>query len=165
MRERVELGRVSGVFGVRGWVKVFSHTRPRDEILNYQPWFLRVDGEWREFRLEQGREQSATLVAKLSGCDDRNAAQQLIGCTIAVAEAQLARLDTGEYYWRDLVGLRVITESGEEIGQVKHLMETGANDVLIIEGERERLIPFTAQAVRKVNLADNTLVVDWDPEF
>lgn len=164
--KRIVLGRVSGLFGVRGWVKVFSETEPREGIVNYNPWQLRVRGEWRSIEVESGQRHGKTVVAKLAGIDDRDQAAGLIGADIAVARSQLPRTDTDEIYWADLEGLAVETTEGAALGTVSHLIETGANDVLVVKGERERLIPFVREkVVKSVDLGEGRLVVDWDPEF
>ena len=146
-------------------MKVYSDTRPRQNILEYSPWYLQREGRWEARELLAGRRQGKTLVAHLEGCNDREAARQLMGATIAVRRSQLG---TGgeEYYWTDLEGLRVVTETGEELGVVDHLIETGSNDVLVVKGERERLIPWLPeQVIRSVDLEQGLLVVDWEPEF
>lgn len=167
-RERfVILGRVSGVYGVQGWVRVQSETQPRQNILGYTPWFLRRGELGQAYRLESGRPQGKAIVAKLAGVDDRDQAAALVGLDIAVKRSQLADdLAPGEYYWVDLEGLAVETVAGVSLGRVDHLMETGANDVLVVQGDRERLIPYLpGQVVVEVDLAAGRLLVDWDPEF
>ncbi|HEX7030409.1 MAG TPA: ribosome maturation factor RimM [Gammaproteobacteria bacterium] len=164
--KRVALGRVSGLFGVRGWVKVFSGTEPREGILDYSPWQLRVRGEWRSVKVEAGKRHGRNVVAKLAGVDDRDAAAALLDAEIAVSRGQLPKAAGDEIYWTDLEGLAVRTEAGVELGTVDHLLETGANDVLVVKGERERLIPFIRdQVVKQVDLDQGVLIVDWDPEF
>lgn len=163
---RVILGQVAGLYGVKGWVRVFSHTQPRDNILRYSPWRLRLAGEWKELPVETGRRHGKGVIAKLAGVEDRDAAARLLGADIAVARSQLPRPAEGEYYWADLEGLEVLTLEGVSLGRVSHLLETGANDVLVVRGERERLIPFTPGiAVREVDLAGGRICVDWDPDF
>ncbi len=163
----IVLGRVSGLYGVRGWVKVFSHTQPRDNILRYSTWYLQRNGEWVEARLEEGRTQGKGVVAKLHGCDDRDAAAALMESTIAIHRSQLPRAQKGEYYWAELQGLRVSNLDGVELGVVDHLLETGANDVLVVnDGTTERLIPFVQeQFVTAIDLEKGEMTVDWDPEF
>jgi len=165
--EFVILGRVSGVLGLAGWVKVHAETREREGILGYNPWYLRGTTGWQPYRLIEGRVQgSGVVVAQLEGVGDRNAAQALIGAEIAIRREQLPKLKRGEYYWSDLEGLKVVNTEGIGLGNVSHLFETGANDVLVVrDGERERLIPFTKDAVRNVDLAAQVIRVDWDPEF
>jgi len=160
------MGRVSGLFGVQGWVKVYSYTEPRKGILDYSPWFIRRAGEWEQHELRAGHPQGKGLVVHLQDFDDRDQAAQLLGCDIAVRRDQLPRLGAGEYYWSDLEGLRVENLDGVELGRISHLFETGANDVIVVQGRREYLIPYTwGMAVRKIDLAMGLMVVDWDPDF
>lgn len=160
---RVTVGRVVGLFGVRGWVKVYSHTRPREAILNYSPWLLEINGSWRDFEVVEGRQQGKGVIARLRGYDDRDAAMALVGSEIAVAMAQLPPTQNNEYYWAQLEGLRVVTLDGDELGAVSHLFETGANDVMVVKGERERLIPFSKNTIQRVDLTGGVIHVDWDP--
>lgn len=163
---RVTLGQINGLYGVRGWVKVFSHTQPRENILGYSPWQLRLAGEWHELAVETGRGHGKGVIAKLAGIDDRDAATKLHGAEIAVWREQLPPPTGDEFYWTDLEGLAVRTLQGVDLGTVSHLIETGANDVLVVRGERERLIPFLmGQTVTQVDLQAGLLIVDWDPEF
>lgn len=165
------LGKVSGVYGVKGWVKLFSFTEPREGILDYKNCFLKRPGaksgeQWQPLQITQGRKQGKGVVAKIEGCDDRDQAMLLIGSEIAINNDQLAELAENEYYWKDLIGMAVINQDDVDLGKVTNLMETGANDVLIVEGDRERLIPFTQGiAVIEVNLDEKLIKVDWDPEF
>ena len=161
----VLLGRISGLYGVEGWVKVFSHTQPRENILRYSSWYLREDDRWVRHSLIKGRRHGKAVVAFLEGCSDRDQARALIGADIAIAREQLPRPKQGEYYWSDLIGLEVMTVNGERLGRVDYLMETGANDVLVIVGERERLVPFIDEVITSVDLEEGRLTVDWDPEF
>lgn len=166
MSDWVVLGRVSGLFGVNGWVRVFSHTTPREGIARYQPIFLKRQGEWREFKIEASRAHGAGVVLKFAGCDDRDQAAVLIPSELAIRRAQLPPPAPGEYYWADLEGMRVVTVAGFELGVVSHLLATGANDVLVVKGERERLLPFVKeQVVMAVDLEQRLMTVDWDPDF
>jgi 16S rRNA processing protein RimM len=160
----VPLGFISGVYGVKGWVKVHSYTRPREAILEYKHWLLGPDR--RQVTLRDGRRQGKTLVASINGIGDRDAASALVQVEIAVKREQLPALAAGEYYWADLVGLEVRTCEGIRLGTVERLVETGANDVLVVQGDRERWIPFVlGQYVTGVDLTEGRLEVDWDPEF
>ncbi|NNF96055.1 MAG: ribosome maturation factor RimM [Halobacteria archaeon] len=164
------LGRVSGLFGVKGWIRVYSDTEPRDNILNYSPWYLRRQDGWQPYEVIAGRPHGKGIVAHLANCPDRDAAAELIGSTIAIWRDQLPAAAEDEYYWSDLRGLKVITTQGVELGRVVNLMETGANDVLVVreagEQGREHLIPFIRQQViQEVDLENGQLTVDWDPEF
>ncbi len=162
----VVVGSVSGLYGVRGWLKVHSYTAPRENILSYSPWYLLLEGQWRVMHPQEGRRQGKAVAVCLAGCNDRDQASALLGAEIAVRRDQLPEAADDEYYWLDLEGLRVRTLQGVDLGLVDHLFETGANDVLVVRGERERLIPYLwGQVVRSVDLRGRVMVVDWDPEF
>ena len=162
----VTVGRIVGVFGVRGWVKVQSHTKPRDNLLRYRPWLILESGAFHEREVLDTQHHSKGIVALLAGCSDPTNALPLVGCDIAVRREIFPPPGEGEYYWTDLIGLQVTTLQGVELGKVSHLIETGANDVLVIRGERERLVPYLPEkVVCEVDLAGGRLFVDWDPEF
>lgn len=160
------VGKISGVFGVKGWVKIFSYTDPRDNILEYSPWTLIKGDETRTINVVDGKVQGKTIVVQFDGVDDRNQAESFIGFDIFITQDQLPKPAKGEYYWSDLIGMKVDTVNGIHLGQIDSLLETGANDVLIVKGERERAIPFLqGQTIMDVDLVAGTIVVDWDPEF
>lgn len=161
----VILGRVSGLFGVRGWIKVFSHTSPRTNILDHKTWYLSMEGGREKVLVKDGRAHGKGVVARLEGFDDRDRAAELLGADIAVPRDRLPEAEEGRFYWTDLEGLRVQTLEGDELGKVDHLIETGSNDVMVVKGERERLIPFIDQVISAVNLDAGVITVDWDPEF
>lgn len=148
-------------------MKVFSFTEPRENILRYSPWILRKNSQTREIKVSGGQRQGNTVVAQLDGIADRDAATALIGWQILIKKEQLPKPKPGEYYWADLVGLKVETREGVPLGVVDHLLETGANDVLVVvDGETERLIPFLQQhTVLNIDLNAALMVVDWDPDF
>jgi len=160
----VTVGRIVGLFGVSGWVKVHSHTRPRAAILKYNPWRLRLKDGWKEVALRDGRMQGKGVVASLAGCDDRETARGLIGVDIALAIAQLPQPGRGEFYWAQLEGLEVVNRAGATLGRVSHLFETGANDVLVVRNGRERLIPYTAPVIEGVDLEAGVIRVDWEDD-
>lgn len=163
-RRRVVLGRIAGLYGVRGWVRVYSETEPRQGILNYSPWLI-GPGET-VWRVLEGRLHGKGVVARLEGCDDRDQAARLLGLEISVWREQLPPPAPDEFYWIDLEGLAVVTQRGDELGQVARLFATGANDVLVVAGERERLIPFVwERVILEVDFAQRLIRVDWDPEF
>ena len=162
----VVVGRVIGVFGVRGFLKVFSYTEPRENILGYRPWLVGRDGDWLEMDLEDGALQGKRLIARLAGVEDPESAAGLVGADIAVSRSVLPETGDEEYYWADLIGLAVVTVDGTPLGAVHRLLETGANDVLVVRGERERLIPYLRPAVvREIDLDAGTIRVDWNPDF
>ena len=159
------VGRISGLFGVRGEVRVFDFSRHRGDILGYDPWLLKHKDGWREVSVREGRPHQDTVVVQLEGWQDREAARELIGTEIAIRPEQLAKLDDGEYYWHQLEGLAVLNVAGDELGIVEYVMETGANDVLVVSGERERLIPYSPNTVLKVDLSIGQIQVDWEVDF
>lgn len=160
----VIVGSVAGVFGIKGWIKVRSDTDPLTNILNYSPWYLNKGEEWLRFEVEQGQLHNKGLIAHLEGCDDRDNAAGLMGYTIAVDRSQLPPTVEGEYYWSDLIGLKVINRQGIELGEIRQLMETGANDVLVVQnGQNEILIPYVMDHyIDKVDLDQGQVLVDWN---
>lgn len=166
------LGQVTSVFGTQGWVKVYSYTEPRDNIFQYPEWRLGGGSELSSYKLLTGRWHVKALLAKLESIDDRDRASSLCGSEIRVATSELAPLEEGEYYWYQLEGLRVMTADNQDLGAVDHLIETGANDVLVIRPDsasmdnRQRLIPYLPeQCVTDVRLESGLMIVDWDPGF
>lgn len=159
------VGHVLGAQGIKGWVRVFSETSPRENIVSYSPWLIERSGELRKVKVK-GRLQGKHVVAKLQGIDDRSQAEALSGCQLFIERRLLPGLEAGEYYWSDLIGLTVETQRAEPLGVVTAMLETGADDVMVLQGERERLIPFVMdEIVREVDLANHRLVVDWSPEY
>jgi 16S rRNA processing protein RimM len=172
--ERVVLGYVSGVYGIKGWVKIVSFTRPLENILDYPRWWLKLrDGEEAlSANIVEGRAQAGGIVALLAMADgntalDRNAAAALIGRQIAVDRSELPKLRRGQYYWSDLIGLAVESKEGVALGRVVSLIDNGAQDVLVIaDGEIERMIPFVHEAIiQEVDLAAKKIVADWQPDY
>lgn len=163
-REIVPLGRISGVHGIQGWVKIHSLTEPREAIFEYQPWLLGASLE--EVRLTQGKKHGSRLIALLENTESREQAEALVDQPIAVYRDQFPELPPGEFYWMDLVGLKVRLEDGRELGTIASMLATGANDVMVVRGERERLIPFIrGPYVKQVDLDAGLVTVDWDPDF
>lgn len=166
------LGKIVSAHGIRGAVKVFSHTDPLDNLLDYPQWILCRDGQQQTLRVTAGRLQGRVLVASLKGVADRNQALELVGWEICLPREQLPDLQDGEFYWHQLEGLRVVTREGQLLGVIDHLLETGSNDVMVVkpcEGsidQRERLLPYLpGQYVLDIDLQQGVMQVDWDPEF
>jgi 16S rRNA processing protein RimM len=163
---RIIIGKITGHFGVKGWVKLQSWTEPREKIVDYHPWLLQEGGGWREWEAAEGRVHGKTVIARLQGVNSREQAESLMGANIAVRREQLPPVKPGEYYWADLVGLQVRLTDGRTLGTVKDLLATGANDVVVVEGAREYLIPFIrGQVIKDVDLDAQLMRVDWDPDF
>ncbi|MDH3712295.1 MAG: ribosome maturation factor RimM [Gammaproteobacteria bacterium] len=167
MGRLLTLGRVSGIFGVKGWVRVHSYTEPRERILDYKPWILLADGEQMPVELLDGRRHGNAVVALLPDSTAPEQAARYVGAEIAVARELLPAATDESILWADLEGMQVSTADGCDLGVVDHLLETGANDVLVVKGTgRERLIPWLRDTVIKgIDLAEGRLVVDWDPDF
>ena len=161
----VVMGRITAPYGVKGWIKIHPYTETIEGLTRYATWWLGEEGEWRKTAVIQTRPQGKTLVAKLQGCDDRVAALSLKNLYIAVQRSDLPAVREGEYYWTDLIGLQVVNLNGEALGVVRELFATGANDVLRVQGERERLIPFIPQVVREVSLDSAVIRVDWELDY
>lgn len=166
------MGKITSVYGVKGWVKVLSYTRPRENLCTYDAWFLQQGNRSSKVEVSECKPHSNGLIAKLVGYDDREKARELSGVMIAVQISDLPELEDGEYYWHQLEGLSVSTESGEFLGRVSRMMETGSNDVMVVKASqgsidgRERLIPYLdTQVVKHVDLDSRSILVDWDPDF
>jgi len=160
----VVLGRISGLFGVKGWNKIHSYTVPREAILDYSDWLVEKDGQWRPLGIAEGKRQGKTVIARLEGVDDRDAAAELVDARIGVRRDSFPQTGDGEYYWSDLEGLSVVHLDGKSLGKVAYLLETGANDVLVVqEGDQEVLIPFVnGEVVKNVDLVKGEISVDWE---
>ena len=163
--ELVVMGRVAVPYGVHGWVKIQTFTEAVDSLLDYPVWWIGAQDTWRECKVEEGKVHTNILVARLEGCTDRDLALALKGKQIAVPRSELPEPEEDEYYWSDLIGLEVRNLQQVEFGQVEDVFATGANDVLAVRGDRERLIPFVEQVVKEVDLARRHILVDWDADF
>lgn len=161
----VVMGRIVAPYGVQGWVKIQPFTQTLDGLFDYEHWWIAGPSGWREAEIDEARIHGKVLVAKFVGCDGRDAAFALKGQEIAVSRDDMPAPDEDEYYWSDLIGLRVSNLQQVDLGEVKDVFATGANDVLVVQGQRERLIPFTEQIVQNVNLATRYMLVDWDADF
>ncbi len=162
----VVMGKVVAAQGILGWVKVQTFTEYLDSLLDYDTWYLGNEQSWRPLQVLEADVHGKVLVAKLEGIADRTAAEKYKGLLVAVPRAELPEQEEGEYYWSDLVGLSVENLAGEKFGTVDSLLETGANDVLVVKGEHgETLIPFIASVIQQVSLKDKTIRVDWQADY
>ena len=183
----IVLGQISGIYGVRGWVKIHSYTAPRENILGYAPWQIRPpgraevlemqeqlsgrppEGTWRAVTVLDGRAQGKGIVARLEGWDTPEAARSLVGAEIAIPRTQLPVPSKGEYYWNDLIGLQVQGVDNTPLGTVESLMETGANDVLVVQESgasgKKHLITFIDGVIVSVDLDAKVLRVAWDLDY
>jgi len=164
-KEKLIIGQINGVFGVAGWLKIFSHTDPRDNILQYSPWLIKVKGEWESVKIAAGKSQQSgkTVVAKLDGVNNRDIAKQYMGCDIAIYKDQLVATST-DFYWVQLIGCQVTNVQNELLGTVSSLVETGAHDVLRVEQDgKSILIPYVlGKFVLDVDVEHKAIKVDWE---
>lgn len=165
----IVVGKVSAAFGVKGWLKIQSFTDPADNILHFKPWYLQTrehDHPWKIVKVLGGRAHGKQVVVQLEGIHDRNQAELIRGLDIAIKREQLPDTEGDGFYWIDLVGLKVTNRDGVLLGVVESILETGANDVLVVRGDKERLIPYVVeQFVLDIDLDAGSMTVDWDPEF
>ncbi|KGQ34429.1 16S rRNA-processing protein RimM [Gallibacterium genomosp. 2] len=166
------VGKLGSTYGIRGWLRVYSSTEYAESIFDYQPWFLNIKKQWQPVEIEGWRHHSQDLIVKIKGVDDREQAQALANIEIGVDLNQLPELDEGEFYWHDLIGCRVINLQGYDMGVVSELIETGSNDVLVVQAnskdafaKQERLIPYIDTVVKRVDLSTKVIEVDWDAGF
>lgn len=161
----VVMGRIVAPYGILGWIKVKPDTEQLDGLLAYETWLIGKGADWFEVKLEKAKVHNDVLHVKLSGVNDRDAAFACKGKQVAVPKATLPELEDNEYYWSDLIGLEVKNQQGVVFGKVIDVFETGANDVVVVKGEVERLIPFIAQTILEVSLDNQTMLVDWHEDF
>lgn len=160
------MGYVSGAFGIRGEINVVADTEYADSLFDYPVWWLGREGRWKAYTLIKGGVHTKKLAAQLEGVNDRDQAFALRGCEVAVPRSQMPEPATDEYYWIDLIGSEVRNTQGERLGLVQRLFATGANDVLVVtDGDAERLLPFVAAIVLKVDRENKVITVDWGMDY
>lgn len=161
----IEIGHIVGPHGVKGQVRVFSNTSPRKNIVTYSPWLIEQHGIKKTHKVS-GHCQGKNVVASIEGVVDRDQAQAMAGAKVFINNSQLPPLAEGDFYWNQLIGLQVISTSGNNFGVIDHMLETGANDVMVLQGERERLIPYVMdEVIKSIDLLKKQVVVDWDADF
>ena len=171
--DQIILGKVGAVYGIKGWLKIHSFTDEPDAILDYFPWSLKLGNKTQTVEITDWRKHNKGLIVKVANIDDRDQAQALVGSEILTSESSLPDLPQGEFYWRDLIGMNVVTTKGYDLGVVSDMMETGANDVLVVKAnlndgfsKKERLIPYLfEEVVESVSIENKQICVDWDPGF
>lgn len=161
----VIMGRVVAPYGVLGWVKIHPDTEYIDSLFDYETWWLGKEGQWQSYQIEAAKVHNDVLVVKFKGVGDRDAAFALKGKLVSVPRSEFPETDEDEYYWSDLIGLAVKNQQDVDFGKVTDVFETGANDVLVVKGDKERLIPFTNQTVLNVDLSAKTMLVDWEADW
>ncbi len=165
--KKIYLGKITGVHGIKGWLKIQSFSSPPENILNYPSWIINNQGEEDFYSIEQGRKQNNKIVVKLEKIDDRNTAESLINSKIQILRSDLPKLSNENYYWSDLVGLSVLNSEEKVIGKIESLIETGANDVMVIITLKDEriLIPFVMhEIIKEVNVELSYIKIDWSIE-
>ncbi|RDV25222.1 ribosome maturation factor RimM [Alteromonas aestuariivivens] len=168
--DMVVIGKIGAPYGVQGWVKINSFTDTPEGIFEYRPWIL---SDEKEYLIDQWRPHGKALVAKIDGIDSRDDAERIKNLDIQIFAHQLPELGDNEFYWRELTGMQVVTTQGYNLGVVKDVFNTGANDVLQVRanpkdafGQKERLLPFVFDSVvQSVDKQGKIITVDWDPGF
>jgi 16S rRNA processing protein RimM len=160
----VVLGRVGAPFGVQGWLKVQSYTDPREGIAGYRDWELHRGASLGHWTVLDWKRAGPGVAVRLEGVDSREAAQALTGAEVRVERAALPPTAPGEFYWHDLVGLDAFGLQGEPLGRVAGVLEMPAHPVLVLEGDRERLVPLVRERLAKVDMDGGRLVLDWHPD-
>lgn len=165
-QNRVAMGYIKGVFGIKGWLKIAANTEYSDSLLDYPEWQLVKDGKTVSVTLEAGKVVNGELQVKFEGINDRDLAFSLRGYTIEIPREAFAPTEEGEYYWADLVGMTVTNKDNAILGKVSNLMETGANDVLVVNGKYGQiLIPFVSQYIETVDTGSKTIIADWGLDY
>jgi 16S rRNA processing protein RimM len=165
-RELIQVGVISGVHGIKGWVKIFSFTEPKENILTYTNWLLEKNGQQKPVSINESQIHGKGIIAQFEDVSDRDQAQLYVGNAILVSREQLPKTEKGEYYWADLIGLDVESLEGFNLGKIVNLFQTGANDVVVINGERERALPFIqGDVIKSIDLEAKKMIVDWDKDF
>lgn len=159
------MGRIAAPFGIKGWVKVQPYSEDPGALMDFESWRVGRGERHTQYSVEAVQDHGKALVAKLAGIDDRDAAYALRGQEISVAKSDLPPPEENAFYWSDLIGLKVVNRAGIELGTVDSLMESGANDLLVVKGQREYLIPFVVAFVGEVDLAGRTIRVDWGEDW
>jgi 16S rRNA processing protein RimM len=176
--KRIVLGKVTGYFGVRGWVKLYSYTEPIDNIVRYNSLLIKLKGDWQNITLDEGKAHGKGVVAHFTGYDTRDDVAQLLGAELAINSEFLKPLGKNDFYWHDLIGLQVRNLEGIVFGQVRQIIETAAHDVLLIQPEQQHeqkgtenkpgdiLIPFVLEHyIIKVDINNGFILVEWQPEW
>ncbi len=171
-KDTVVLGQLGRVHGIKGWLKLISFTTPIENILDYSRFWVNIEGRKQQLEIDDFRRQSRALLVHIKGYDGPEAATQLTGIKLSVASEKLPKLENGEFYWHQLEGLTVVNQHKQLFGRVSNLLETGANDVLVVAAtnasidDRERLIPYlVGSVVSKIDLNSETIVVNWEADY
>ena len=157
----IQLGFVGAPFGVRGWIKLRSHTDPPERLLEHRQLHIGQGTAWRSYRIEASGRSGGALTVKLAGIEDRDQAQALRGAQVCVPRSELPQRDDRDFYRADLIGCEVVNLDGTSLGNVLHFIESPAQVLMVVRGTREFWIPAVPQHLRRVDLQARRVVVDW----
>lgn len=161
----VVMGQISAPYGIKGWIRILPFTETTESLLDFPVWWLGGEGQWRESRVLEAHVHGKSIVANIEASPDRNAAERLKGLQIGVPRGSLPDAGKNEYYWSDLIGLRVISAGGADLGVVANVIETGANDVLEVRGGEVHLIPFVSDYILDVDMENGKILADWGTDW
>jgi 16S rRNA processing protein RimM len=157
----IQLGFVGAPFGVRGWIKLRSHTDPPERLLDHRTLLIGRGSVWQNYRIEASGRSGGALTVKLAGVEDRDQAQALRGAEVCVPRSELPQRDDKDFYRADLIGCDVVNLEGLDLGIVQHFIETPAQVLMVVRGTQEFWIPAVPQHLRRVDLQQRRVVVDW----
>lgn len=159
---KIVIGRLGNAHGIRGFLHLFSFTEPADNIFQYPHWQLDIDGQLKSIEVSKHQSHGNHFIVQLKNVDDCDQASMLKNHDILVERNTLPNLKKGQYYWADLIGLTVKNRQNETLGVIDHLFETGANDVIVVKGTKEILIPYLPHIIKSVDLQKQQMIVDWE---
>jgi len=159
------MGRIAAPYGIKGWIKVQPFSDSPLGLLQNAVWQVGQEGNWQQQVIASARKHGASVLAKFEGIESREEAAALRGLQVAISRDDFPVPASGEYYWADLIGLKVVNDAGVALGTVSRLFETGANDVMVVDGERERLVPFIEPVIRQVDITGGVIKVDWEVDY
>jgi len=160
----VVVGRLGQAYGIKGWLKLQSFTAPEDNIFKYAPWYIKHSRGYEPITITEFKPHSKGFVIHLSHCNDRTTAQTLVGFDIVIEQKQLPLLKEGEFYLVELEGMEVKTTTGLLLGTLSYFLPVGDTEVMVIEGEKQHLVPFLMDHfVKDINKKEKYIIVDWDP--
>jgi 16S rRNA processing protein RimM len=162
--EKILIGKFGAPHGIKGAISIHSWTDPPDKIFSYHLWYICQDDTWKTLKTSLSS-RGKKLIATLEKVQDRDTAQTYTNTDIYIDKNQLPKLSSGQYYWSELAGLKVMTSCKSNLGKVAYVFNTGANDILAVQGERERLLPFISDTIVNVDMLNKTILVNWDPDF
>lgn len=164
--EWVVVGRFGRPQGLKGLVRVISFTEPANNIIDYMPWHVSIQGQWQPIKISAVESHTKFILVQVDGYQQREQLGLLTNCEIGIQSQQLPTLSNDEFYWHDLIGMQVINQEEKILGTVTDLLATGSNDVLVVTGEKRHLVPYLLDDfIVRIDTSTRTIYVNWDTEF